>query len=123
MPTSRASAGSGIVDLALDMYETDSDVVVTMAVPGIAPEDLEISVTGHRLTVKGETKAEAGSEGKDWVIRERRYGKFMRSITLPERAEADKAEAEFENGVLTLTVPKREEAKAKSIQVQNKTQD
>lgn len=107
-------------DLALDMYETGDSVVVKVAVPGVKPDEIEVSVVGDTLTIRGETKVEEDVEEQSYIRRERRYGKFSRTITLPTRLETDKAEAEFENGILVLTLPKAEEVKPKSIQVKVK---
>jgi HSP20 family protein len=106
--------------LAVDMYETDDDVIVETALPGIDPEDVDISVTRNTLTIKGETRAEEEVEEGNYVYRERRFGGYSRSLTLPVGVEADKAEAEYENGVLKLRLPKVEEAKPKAIQVKIK---
>jgi HSP20 family protein len=102
---------------AVDMYETDETIVVKAAIPDVKPEDLDISVTGDTLTIKGETKAEEEVKKEHYIRRERRYGSFCRSLTIPVLVVADKAKAEFENGVLTLTLPKAEEAKPKVIKV------
>ena len=102
---------------ALDVYETKDDVVVKAAIPGIKPEEIDIKVVGNSVTIKGEIKAEEEIERGDYIHRERRYGKFCRAVTLPGEVEPDKAKAEFENGVLTLTMPKSEESKPKSIKV------
>jgi len=110
----------GAETLAVDMYETDNDVVVKTAVPGVKPEDIDVSITGDVLTIKGETKAEEKIEKANYIRQERRYGAFSRSITLPSTVVADKAAAEFENGVLTLTLPKAEEVKPKTITVKAK---
>lgn len=103
--------------LALDMYETPDSVVVKTAVPGVKPEDIEITITGDILTIKGETKAEEKVEKANYIRQERRYGAFSRSLSLPSTVVADKATAEFENGILTLTLPKAEEVKPKTIKV------
>ena len=108
------------LDLALDMYETDDDLVVKVTVPGVSPEDIQITVTGDNLTIKGESKMEQEVEEHNYVRRERSYGAFCRSITLPGNVNVDETEAEFQNGILTLTVPKVEEAKRKSIRVKVK---
>ncbi|OGO04743.1 MAG: hypothetical protein A2Y73_01880 [Chloroflexi bacterium RBG_13_56_8] len=107
-------------DLALDMYETDKDVVVQIALPGLKPEDVEISVVGDILTIKGEIKAEEDVEERNYIRRERCYGSFSRSITLPGHLDTENAEAEFDNGVLKLTVPKSEDVKPKAIKVKTK---
>jgi len=107
--------------LAVDVYETEDDLVVEASLPGIKPEEVDISVVGNTLTIKGEREEhrEKEEEGK-YYFREQRYGAFQRSIGLPVEVNADKAEATFENGVLKLSLPKAEEAKPKHIQVQVK---
>jgi len=110
----------GMETLTVDVYETDDAVVVQSAVPGVEPEDLDISITSDTLTIKGETKAEEEVKEENYIRRERRYGSFCRSLTIPLPVVADKAEAEFENGVLTLTLPKAEEVKPKAIKVKAK---
>lgn len=106
--------------LAVDMYETDDDVVVKTAIPGIKSEDIDISVTGETLTIKGETKAENKVEKANYIRQERRFGSFCRSVALPTQVKADKAQAVFEHGLLTLTLPKAEEVKPRSIKVEAK---
>lgn len=106
--------------LAVDMYETENEVVVKATVPGVKPEDIDVSVVGDTLTIKGETKEEENVERQNYIRRERRYGRFSRTLSLPSHVNTSKAEAEFEDGVLTLTLPKAEEAKAKTITVKSK---
>ncbi len=108
---------TGAASLALDMYETKDEVVVKAALPGIKPEEVEVSITGNALTIKGESKEENEVKEKDYIRKERRYGSFARSVTLPSGLKTDKAEATFEDGVLTLKVPKSEEVKPKTINV------
>ena len=103
--------------LAVDIYETDQDVVVKASLPGVKPEDVEISVVGDTLTVKGSVKEESEVEDGCYYCKERREGTFQRSVTLPAPTVPDKAEAKLENGVLTLVLPKAEEVKPKSIKV------
>jgi HSP20 family protein len=105
---------------ALDMYQTEDEVVVKMALPGVKPEDVQVSVSNGVLTVRGETKEEKEEKEKSYHLRARRYGTFSRSVALPIQANVDKAAADFENGVLTLTLPKAEEAKSKTITVKSK---
>ena len=99
----------------MDLYQTVDAVVVKMGLPGVKPEDIQISVANGVLTIRGEVKEEKEEKEKTYHLRERRYGSFSRSISLPSNVSADKSDAEFENGVLTLTLPKAEEAKAKTI--------
>jgi len=119
-PRTGLLAPLGAEILAVDMYETDQDVVVKSSVPGVKPEDLDITITGDTLTIKGETKTEEKVERANYIRQERRYGAFSRSLTLPTTIVAEKAKAEFENGVLTLTLPKAEEVKPKTIKVKAK---
>jgi len=111
----------GAETLAIDMYETPDSVVIKTAVPGVKPEDIDITITGDVLTIKGETKVEEKVEKENYIRQERRYGAFQRSVPLPGSLLTDKAEATFENGILTLTIPKSEEAKPKAIKVRAKT--
>jgi HSP20 family protein len=111
------AAFGGIVSPATDMYQTDDDVVVKATMPGVRPEDLNIAVTGDLLTIRGEAKEESNSNGVNYHVRERRYGSFSRTLPLPTAVLADKAQADFENGILTLTLPKADEVKPKTITV------
>lgn len=107
----------GGATLAMDVYETGDALVVTAPVPGIKPEEVEITITGNSLTVQGETRAEERSEQGSYLRQEVRYGSFQRTMDLPVDVQADKAEAVFENGMLTLTLPKAEQVKPKSIKI------
>jgi len=106
--------------LAVDVYETEESVVVKTAVPGVKAEDLDISLTGDTLTIKGETKSEEEVKDEHYVRRELRYGSFGRTLSIPAQVVADQAKAEFKDGVLTLTLPKAEEVKPKTIKVKAK---
>ncbi len=101
----------------MDVCETDDSLVVKAALPGVRPDEVDIFVTGDVLTIKGETKNEEETKGDNYRRRELRYGAFARSVPLPTRVDHDEAEATFENGVLTVTMPKAEEVKAKSIKI------
>lgn len=104
-------------DLAIDMFEKDNEVVVKATLPGIKPEEVDVKITGDTLTIRGEAKEENEVKEENYIRKERRYGAFLRSVTLPSGLKTDKAEAKFENGVLTLTIPKAEEVKPKIIKV------
>ena len=104
-------------DLALDVSETDDEFLVKASLPGINPDDLEITYDSNVLTIKGETREEKEVEERRYHMRERRYGSFSRSVTLPATVDADHIEASYEAGVLTLHLPKVEEAKPKRIQI------
>ena len=102
---------------AIDVHETPEAVVVTAALPGLKPEEVEITVTGQTLTLRGEFKADESVERGQYLYQERRYGTFHRQIQLPVRIQSDRAEASFENGVLTLHIPKAEEVKPRQIPI------
>lgn len=101
--------------LPLDAYVTDDELVITTALPGVAPEDVELTFEGDVLTIKG-TLPEP-KEDVDYVVRERLHGAFQRTVNINVPVEADEIEAAFDRGVLTITLPKAEEAKPKTIQV------
>ena len=115
-----SDGGSGMGMPAVDLYQTDDDVIVKVAVPGMKPEDVQISVTGDTLTIKGEIRQENDNKEKAYHIREQRWGSFERTITLPTAVRSDKAQAEFENGILNITLPKAEDVKPKTITVKAK---
>ncbi|HXQ33148.1 MAG TPA: Hsp20/alpha crystallin family protein [Anaerolineales bacterium] len=102
---------------AIDMYQTDDEIVVKASLPGIKADEVQINITGDVLTLKGEVKHEEESKNKAWHIREQRWGSFQRLVALPTNVVADKAKAEFENGILTVTLPKAEEVKPKTITI------
>jgi len=105
---------------ALDVYQTANEVVVKAALPGLKPEDISVDITGEVLTIRGETRAEQEIKKEDYLYQERRYGSFSRSVVLPGQLKPDKAEATLEEGILTLSIPKVEEAKPKAIRVKPK---
>jgi len=106
--------------LAVDMYQTDNEVVVKAAIPGVKADEVQISVTGEVLTIKGETREKEEVKEKAYHIREQRWGMFERTIALPTDVVADKARADFENGILSITLPKAEEVKPKTISIKSK---
>ena len=103
--------------LALDVAEKSDAYIVKASVPGVAPEDVEITLSDNVLTIKGEMKEDKEIKEETYHLRERRFGQFTRSVTLPMPVNADKIEAVNENGVLTLTLPKAESTKPKKIEV------
>ena len=102
---------------ALDISERKDAYLVTVELPGLEPEDLDITMEDGLLTIKGERQFTSESSEQQFHRVERRYGAFRRSITLPAQVQADHIEATFDNGVLEIVVPKAEEAKPKRIQV------
>ena len=114
-------AEDGIRPLALDVYETDDELIIEAPLPGMKPEEVDISITGNILTIKGETKREEEEAVKGtYHCRERYFGAVQRTITLPVEVNADKAKAAFKEGMLKLTMPKVEEAKPKHIAIKTK---
>ena len=105
--------------LAVDVRETPDAFVVTASVPGVSPEEVDITVLGDVLRIRGERRDDRQEEGENgrWLIRERRFGAFERTIALPTTVKGDAASADFKDGVLTITLPKAEEAKPRSIPV------
>ena len=101
----------------IDLYLTADEVVVPASLPGVSAKDLNISITGDVLTLHDEAQGEEDVEGAQYHSKERRYGSFTRSLGLPTAVVADKAAAQFENGILTITLDKREEVKPKKITV------
>ena len=101
----------------MDMKESEDAYTVKLTMPGIDKDDIDISVSDGVLTVKGETREEAVDEKSTYLVREHKHYSYFRSVRLPSEVVADKAEAEYKNGVLKLTLPKAEEVKPKSIPV------
>lgn len=117
----RPFSDEGLRMPAVDMIDKENEVVVKATLPGMKSKDIEVTTVGNTLSIKGEIKEEKeeGEEG-EYIYRERRYGSFCRSFTLPEEIDVDQAEAEFEDGILTLKLPKTETAKRKSITIKSK---
>lgn len=110
--------GAGTALLPVDIYSTPDEIVIQASVPGMDPEDVEITIEGETLVIKGERQAPL--ENVDYSIQERRFGPFGRTLTLNVPVLADEAEAAFDRGVLTLTIPKAEKARPRVIKVQSK---
>jgi HSP20 family protein len=104
--------------LPVDVYSTAGELVIQASVPGLDPEDVEITIEGEALTIKGERKPPL--DNVDYHIQERRYGPFGRTLTLNVPVQTDEAEAVFDKGVLTLTIPKAEQVRPKVIKVKSK---
>ena len=101
----------------VDIYETEQELVVKADLPDIDPKDLDIRVENNILTIGGERKFEKKVEEKNYMRVERSYGGFSRSFSLASTVNTEAIKADYKNGVLTLTIPKREEAKPKQIKV------
>ncbi len=105
--------------LPLDVMENDDNFVVRTSLPGVNPQDVDITVRDNVVTIQGETRQEPEAENQRYLMREHRYGRFYRSITLPVTVDGDKVQAEFRDGILTLTLPKAEQAKPKRISIRS----
>jgi HSP20 family protein len=107
---------------AVDIYETEHELVVKADLPDVNPKDLDIRVENNVLTIRGERKFEKEVNEENYLRVERAYGAFARSFTLANTVNSDAIKADYQNGVLTLSIPKREEAKPKQIKVNVNTQ-
>lgn len=107
----------GRVRPALDVYETEENIVVKATLPGIKPEEVDVTVKGDTLVIKGDTGQEDGDREEHYLLRERAQGTFHRAISLPREIESTKAAAEFQDGVLTVTLPKAERARTRKVEV------
>lgn len=108
---------SAWLEPTVDVYETPENVVVRAAVPGVKPDEVDITVKGNYLAISGESKESTEKQDKNYLRRETRVGTFSRMIELPSGLQTDQAEAKFEDGMLTITFPKAEQVKPKKIQI------
>lgn len=106
-----------VAGFPVDVYQTDREYVVKATLPGVKPENLDLSIVGESLTIKGTVQEEQEVKEEDWLLRESRYNSFSRTITLPSEVQGDKADATLEHGILTLRLPKAEAVVPKSIKV------
>jgi HSP20 family protein len=113
----RESSVSGDHQLLLDIKAAGNEIVVEAALPGIKPEDVEISVLGDTLTISGSHRDEQSRDEEGYTYREIRRGSFTRTVTLPGNLRTDAATASFDNGMLTLRIPKAEEARPRQIRI------
>jgi HSP20 family protein len=114
---SSSSMGASELMVTMDVAETDKEIELTVELPGIEPKDVDISISGNILTIKGEKKVEKEDKDKNYHRVERSYGSFMRSVELPAGVAPDAIKAAVNNGVLKVTVPKPAAAEAKKIEV------
>ncbi len=108
---------------AVDVVEKAGSVIVRAELPGVEPEDVDISVSGNTLTIKGEKKEEKEEKGKSYYRVERSYGSFCRTINLPDGVVADKAKADYKDGVLQITLPRSEKLRTKKIPIKTDKTD
>ena len=111
-------AGTGAQYLPLDVYETGDDIVVRALVPGVRPDGIDVQVEHGMLTIRTKADEAEAPEGATWLVREIGAGQAVRQISLPRTVDADHATTRFENGVLTLTLPKTPVAKPKQNKVE-----
>ena len=104
----------------IEMYEKDDHFMVRAELPGMKKEDIDISLVGETLTIKGEKKTEEEVKEDDYYFCERSYGSFQRSVTLPSAVDTKRIEAKFSDGVLELSIPKSEEVKPKKVEIKPK---
>lgn len=104
---------------SVDLKETDDSYVVKLEAPGVEPKDLDISLSGNRLLVRGEKKEESEKKGENFHHVERRFGTFSRTIELPSSIDEDNVNAEYDKGVFTITVKKQAATKPKKISIQS----
>lgn len=103
---------------AMDVVETADEFVVTAELPGLGKDDIEIEIENNILTIRGEKKEERREKEERHYVYERRFGGFTRSFTLPTNVDPDRVSARFENGVLTVTLPKTEEARGRRVEIE-----
>jgi HSP20 family protein len=116
-PRGREEMAGGSWIPSVDIYEDQDKLILEADLPGLNREDFEISVENNVITLKGERKFEKKVEGDNYHRVERSYGGFTRSFTLPQSVTAEGATADFENGILRVSLPKREETKARKIEI------
>jgi HSP20 family protein len=107
----------GLREPAIEVYEDKEEVVVKAEVPGLKKENLEVNITNHMLTIRGEKKQEVEKEKKGYYYSERSYGSFSRTVELPTDVRTEKAAAHFKDGILEIRLPKTEEAKKHEVQI------
>ncbi len=105
---------------SMDISETDKEFLVTVELPGMKKEDINLSIDNNVLTIEGERKSEKEEKGKTFHRIERSYGKFYRSVTLPKKVDEENIKASFKDGLLNITLPKVEKEKVKNIEISDK---
>ena len=103
--------------LPLDVTRGDEEVVIRASVPGVDPKDIEVTVDDGVLTIAGSSASEQDAESDGYMLRERRSGRFARSVRLPDYVDADKTESTYEHGVISITLPKSEAAQSKRLEI------
>ena len=121
-PFNRARFGafeSGRWPIPIDVVSEGEDVVVRASLPGLKPEDISVTLEDRLLTIQGETATDSEVEKGDYLLRERRVGRFSRSLRLPNSLDSEKAEPTYENGVLTISFPRQDSVKSRRLEVKS----
>ena len=118
MDMDRSDNGKKEWAIPLDVVEQDDELLVRASIPGVKVDDIDVSIENRVLTIKAETKTEAEHKEGGYLVRERRSGSFLRSLRLPESVDADKAKTSYNDGVLTVNLPKAESKKAKHLKIE-----
>ncbi len=114
-----AGFAGGRWDIPMDVLQEGDDLIVRASLPGVKPDEIQITLEDGLLTIEGETGSESEERKEGYLLRERRYGRFHRALRLPNTVDADKASPSYEDGVLTITVPKQEAKKARRLQIES----
>lgn len=104
-------------DIAMDVVQDGDDLIVHASLPGVDPDDIQVTLEDGLLTIEGETGSESEEQKGDYLLRERRFGRFHRALRLPNSVDSEKAQPSYANGVLTITVPKQEAKKARRLEI------
>lgn len=113
----RAVSTEGIISPNVDIFERGNEVVIQVELPGVNKEDIDLTITDDRLVIKGEIKKPEGVSEEDYILNERSYGTFSRTVNLPVDVDKSSVKANFKNGLLEITILKKEEAKPKEIKI------
>ena len=117
-----AARGGGVPsaarwDFPMDVIREGDDLIVRASLPGVSPDEIGVTIEDGLLTIEGESAGESEKREGEYLLRERRSGRFRRALRLPGSVDADKASPRYENGVLTISLPKREEKKARRLEI------
>ncbi len=104
-------------NIPMDVVQNGDDITVRASIPGVNPDEISVTLEDGLLTIEAETKSETETHEPEYLLRERRYGRFHRSLRLPDTVDADRAEPSYDNGVLSITVPKQETKKARRLEI------
>ena len=114
-----AAASAERWDFPMDVLQDGDDLIVRASLPGVSPDEIGVTIEDGLLTIEGEAASESEKGGGEYLLRERRFGRFHRALRLPGSVDADKASPRYENGVLTISLPKREEKKARRLEIKS----